>query len=95
MGITSGIQIEAYVKEDGVEKCRATLDCDLLWDSGCSGVDKFTCPDGSTMAFKYNYVQYYSKKYDRMYPMYLERTVSEKLVYCSKLHRSLTKAPTF
>lgn len=84
MGITSGVDIESWVKEDGVEECWATLTCYLLWDNGCNGVDTFECPVGSTMAFKYNDVQYYCKKYGRKYPKYLERTVDAKLVITLK-----------
>jgi hypothetical protein len=82
MGVTSGIDLEATVTEDGVLKCKATRHCPLLWDDDCGGVDTFDCGDGSTMGFKYNYVQYYSKKYDRKYPMYLELSVDAKLVFC-------------
>jgi hypothetical protein len=84
MGLTSGIDLEATVTEDGVLKCKATRHCPLLWDDDCGGVDTFDCGDGSTMSFKYNYVQYYSKKYDHNYPMYLEVSVDEKLVYCTQ-----------
>ena len=95
MGITSGIELEAWVKEDGVEKCRATRKCPLLWDKDCSGVSTFDCGDGNLMGFRYNYVEYYSKKYNQKYPMYLELSVDAKLVFCSKLHHSPTISLTF
>jgi hypothetical protein len=76
MGITSGIDLEATVMEDGVLTCKAMWHCPLLWDDYCG--------DGSTMSFRYNYVQYYSKKYDHNYLMYLEVSVDEKLVYCTQ-----------
>ncbi|KAF5845875.1 hypothetical protein GGP41_008376 [Bipolaris sorokiniana] len=84
MGITSGIELEAWVKEDGVEKCRATRKCPLLWDKDCSGVSTFDCGDGNLMGFRYNYVEYYSKKYNQKYPMYLELSVDAKLVFCTQ-----------
>ena len=100
-GAISGTDVTAHVVEDGVVVCEASINC-ALWDTNCSGILNFDCGGGSKMSWEWNYIRYRSAKYDgTMFPMYLPRTVTDKIVFCCKfttlysLSSSLYRADIF
>lgn len=73
MGAIRGINLEAVVFEDDIEVCRASTHCGILDDiSQCSGYDNYDCGGGNRMDWDQNFIRYYSKKYDRTIPLYVE-----------------------
>lgn len=87
-GGASGTKVTATVKEDGVTVCQASVSCtifdDILGHEGnCAGNPKFDCGGGNSMNWEWNKIYYTSKKYGgATYPLYLERTVTDKLYFC-------------
>ncbi|KAK8075259.1 glycoside hydrolase superfamily, partial [Apiospora hydei] len=82
-GALSGTEVSAWVIEDGDEKCRGSITCDI-WDSDCSGTGYFDCGGGNQMGWNWNYIEYYSSKYESWFPLYLDRTGGDEIVFCSK-----------
>lgn len=82
-GAVSGTDVSAQVMEDGIVVCKASINC-ALWDTNCSGISNFDCGGGSKMSWRWNYIQYTSAKYSAVFPMYLPRTVTDKIVFCCK-----------
>lgn len=87
-GGASGTDVTATVTEDGVIVCQASTHCsifsDILGDeSSCAGIRNYDCGGGNSMTWVWNNIQYTSKKYNNvMYPMYLPRTVTDKIYFC-------------
>lgn len=82
-GAISGTDVVAQVSEDGTLVCEAEINC-AIWDDDCSGVIGYDCGNNNSMDWKWNLIQYYSAKYDTMYPLYLDRTVTDDTVLCSE-----------
>jgi hypothetical protein len=82
-GAVSGTDVTAVVKEDGKVICQASINC-ALWDNGCSGISSYDCGGGNSMGWKWNYIQYKSAKYGTTFPMYLDRTVTDSIIFCCK-----------
>ncbi|KAI1373680.1 pectate lyase superfamily protein-domain-containing protein [Hypoxylon crocopeplum] len=80
-GALSGTDVQATVIEDGEEVCAAGITC-ALWDDDCSGIEDFDCGGGNSMGWRWNYIQYTSAKYGTTFPMYLDRTVTDDIVFC-------------
>lgn len=72
-GPLSGTDLTTRVYEDGVKVCEAHLKCDW-WDNNCSGIDSTDCGDGNSMAWKWNFIRYTSKKYGTSFSIWLDRT---------------------
>ncbi|KAI0440063.1 hypothetical protein F4803DRAFT_528881 [Xylaria telfairii] len=82
-GPLSGTDIQVVINEDGKDVCVVELNCSI-WDSDCSGLVDVKCGDKYTMSFKYNYVVYYSPKYDETFPLYLERDKTDDFIFCTQ-----------
>ncbi|KAK7943020.1 Glucan 1-3-beta-glucosidase [Apiospora aurea] len=80
-GALTGTEVTATVEEDGIEVCRAEIKC-KLWDKDCSGVDDYACGGDNGMGWSWNYILYTSAKYGANYPLYLDRTESDKVIFC-------------
>ncbi|KAI1158058.1 hypothetical protein F5B18DRAFT_114422 [Nemania serpens] len=82
-GPLSGTEVRVVINEDDEDVCNVGMACSI-WDSDCSGMVDVECGDKYTMSFEYNYVTYYSPKYDQTFPMYLERDKTDVFIFCSK-----------
>ncbi|KAI1115300.1 hypothetical protein F5Y14DRAFT_132172 [Nemania sp. NC0429] len=82
-GPLSGTEVAVYIKENGKQVCRVSMDCSI-WDDDCSGKVDQQCGDGYTMSFRYNYVVFYSSSVDITFPFYLDRVKTDELVFCSE-----------
>ncbi|KAI0145420.1 hypothetical protein GGR57DRAFT_506830 [Xylariaceae sp. FL1272] len=82
-GPLSGTDISVFVNQDGAEVCSVSLHCNI-WDFDCSGLADVDCGDGYDLSFNWNNVIYYSLKYDRSFPMYLERVKENDFQFCTQ-----------
>lgn len=83
-GALSGTDVSARVMEDGVVVCEASINCEL-WETSCSGITDYDCGEGNSMDWTWNKILYQSAKYGTMFPMFLERTVIDDIVFCCEL----------
>jgi hypothetical protein len=86
-GGVSGTDVTASVTEDGVLTCQTSAHCSIINDvfdksSACAGTNNYDCGNGNSMVWKWNTIEYTSKKYNATYPLYLPRTVSDKITFC-------------
>ena len=74
--------------EGSKEVCVATTHCALLEqnEGHCDAATNVGCGGGNKMDRKFNFIRYYSKKYNMTYPIYMEQTVTGKIVFCCKLY---------
>lgn len=80
-GPLSGTEVRLTINEDDKVVCNVGLACDI-WEDDCSGLVDAECGDEYTVSFKYNYVVYYSPKYDQTFPLYLERDETDVFIFC-------------
>ncbi|KAI0544460.1 hypothetical protein F4679DRAFT_564663 [Xylaria curta] len=91
-GPLSGTDIEVSIIEDGNLVCLVKLHCSI-WDTDCSGLEDADCGDNYSLGFKWNYVNYYSPKYDQNFPLYLDREEKNNLIFCTQKF-GLIEAPS-
>ncbi|TID06562.1 hypothetical protein CH35J_000296 [Colletotrichum higginsianum] len=73
-----GTEIKAFVTENGVEVCRASISCGN-WDDTCRGIPSFDCGSGFKMGWRWNFIQLTNPKYDgTRVPMDFQRTTTDK-----------------
>lgn len=88
-----GTEVKAFVTEDGVEVCAASISCGV-WDDDCNGIPDFDCGDGYQISWRWNFIRFKSPKYDdAWFPMYLQRSTTDKLDFCSKFSFSFFDPP--